>query len=125
MNHSMNKLTWMEAGGEFQIPFINAASRIANGEYPICCPKCKDELLRFYFHLLNADTKKGSLWIWCDSCKQTAHLPRVKPRIKHIKDRFAELKSEEFVQLEMDPDRSFLDRLNQLWNEGKINIVNP
>ncbi len=110
---------WVEAGGEYQIPFINAGERILKGEQ-VACPKCSNELLRYYFHIMNVNRGSGTLWIWCANCHTGTHLPRVQPNGLKYQDPFSELDLEEFSKLELDQQNSLLDRVDRLWSQNLL-----
>jgi len=110
---------WVEAGGEFQIPFMLAARRVLQGE-PIRCPKCGKANLRFYFHAMKPALGQGTLWVWCPACQTKTHLPRITPKNVPQTDPFGHLSLEEFAELELDKRESFQDRLNRLWDEGVL-----
>ncbi len=114
----MNK-EWIEAGGEYQIPYMAAASRILNGEYRITCGKCGQAPLRFYFHVFNEAKGTGTLWVWCPSCRTLTHLPRVKPTAVFA-DPFKEVSLEDFARMEQDPTELLIEKLDRLWDEGII-----
>ncbi len=115
----MNK-EWTEAGGEYQIPFMGAASRTLKGEYPITCGKCGQAPLRFYFHVFNEAKGTGTLWVWCPSCRTQTHLPRVKPDAKGFDDPFKNLSLEDFARMEEDATEPFIEKLDRLWDKGTI-----
>jgi len=111
---------WTEAGGEYQLLFMSAASRLIKVDENIECPKCKQSTIRFYFHVFNKNKGTGTIWIWCPNCRTTLHLPRVKPEGLIFPDPFSNLSIEEFAEIEQDTRISFMDRLDKLWNIGKI-----
>ena len=110
---------WVEAGGEFQVPFMLAARRVLQGK-PIRCPKCGHADLRFYFHAMKPALGQGTLWVWCPACRTKCHLPRVTPGEVPQVDPFGGLSLEEFAEIEVRGPGSFQDRLNRLWNEGVL-----
>jgi hypothetical protein len=110
---------WVEAGGEFQIPFMLAARKVTAGD-PVPCPRCRASALRYYFHVMNRQQGTGTLWEWCPSCFTKCHLPRVSPAVVGQVDPFAALTIDQFSELELDPRERFMDRLNRLWDEGKL-----
>jgi len=112
------KQRWVEAGGEYQVPFMLAARRVLQGQ-PIRCPRCGKADLRFYFHALNPALGQGTLWVWCPACRTKCHLPRVTPSQPQT-DPFGNYPPERFERLEFDTRESFLDRLNRLWDEGAL-----
>lgn len=118
------KQTWTEAGGQYQFPFMGAASQFLRGAYTITCPKCAQDTLRFYFHIFNKDDGTGTIWVWCSTCKMTSHLPRVRAKIDDLRDPFKEFKPGEFIQLELDATEPLLDKLDRLWSEGVISYPN-
>jgi hypothetical protein len=109
--------TWIHAGGEYQIPFMAAASRALREPLP-ACPRC-GAALRAYFHVINRNQSTGTIWVWCGSCGTHVHLPRVRP-VRIFVDPFAALPDAEFIVLETSRDEAFLDRLERLWNEGTL-----
>jgi len=113
-------MKWTEAGGPYQFPFMGAASRSLKGEGPIPCPKCRQAMLRTYFHVFKPPTGTGTVWVWCPACRTTCHLSRVKPRADMGNDPFAHLSLAEFAALEQERDEPFLDKLERLWSEGKL-----
>jgi hypothetical protein len=110
---------WIEAGGEYQLPCMKAAGRVLKGEQVIC-PKCHDANLRYYFHVFNKSRGEGTVWVWCPKCHITCHLPRVSLLGLEQQDPFADLDLEQFAKLEADPAQPLLDRLDRLWDEGKL-----
>jgi len=110
---------WIEAGGEYQIPFMLAARRVLQGK-PIHCPKCGKADLRFYFHAMKPELGQGTLWVWCPNCRTKCHLPRITPGEVPQTDPFGGLSLEKFAELELDPRESFQDRLDRLWDEGPL-----
>jgi hypothetical protein len=114
------KPPWTEAGGAHQLPFMAAASRTMRGDRDLACPRCAAATLRSYFHEFNRDRRTGTFWVWCPGCRTTAHLPRVTPPGPPPPDPFAELSLDDFAALELDPAESLLDRLDRLWDEGRL-----
>ncbi len=110
---------WIEAGGEYQIPFMIAAQKVFKGE-PVQCPKCSGASLRYYFHILDQQHGRGAIWAWCPNCFTKCHLPRVSPKNIMQIDPFASHTLDQFAELEIDPKEPFLDRLNRIWEEGKL-----
>lgn len=108
---------WIHAGGEYQIPFMAAASR-ALRESPSKCPRCAAQL-RAYFHVINRESLTGSLWVWCGACGTYVTLPRVKPT-RTLVDPFAALVDDEFIALESSRQKPFLDELERLWSEDRL-----
>lgn len=109
----------MEAGGDYQLPYLNAAGRCLRGERNVVCPKCGQGRLRSYFHMMNRDKGTGTLWVWCNLCKTKTHLPRV--RFPHgACEPFAHLSLVDFAALELDAKLPWMDRLDQLWEDGKL-----
>jgi len=120
MSAATEKPRWIEAGGDIQIPFMMAARKVLGGE-PVPCPRPHTPTnLRFYYHLMNPSRGTGTVWAWCPTCFTTCHLPRVAPAKVTQTDPFARLSLEQFAALEVDPRERFLDRLNRLWDEGKL-----
>jgi hypothetical protein len=115
----MMKPRWVEAGGTFQILFMVAAGQALKGG-EVACPKCAAPHLRHYFHVLDRRADTGSVWIWCDNCRTHSHLPRVRASSSRQRDPFAGVDDEAFAALEMDRALPFLDRLNGLWNDGRL-----
>ena len=113
----MNK--WIEAGGDYQIPFMLAAQKVLKGE-PVRCPKCDGASLRFYSHIFDQQRKRGTIWVWCPSCFTKCHLPRVSLPNTVLADPFADLNLDQFAELEIDSKEPFSDRLNRMWKEGKL-----
>jgi hypothetical protein len=111
---------WMEAGGANQFEFMGAASRSLRGERNITCPKCGQAILHAYFHQFNANTGRGTIWVWCPNCHTTCHLPRVVPAADMGQDSFRDLSLAQFEALERDSQEGFFDRLERLWKEGRI-----
>jgi hypothetical protein len=111
---------WTEAGGPHQFAFMGAASRTLRGERGIDCPKCGQAKLRSYFHVFNAAKGTGTIWVWCPSCRTTCHLPRVVPSGEVPRDPFASYSLEQFAELETQSKEPFLDRLDRLWDAGKM-----
>ena len=111
---------WIEAGGPYQFPFMGAAGRSLRGEGPIECPKCRQAVVRAYFHVFDPSAGTGTIWVWCPSCRTKCHLYRVTPDAPMGTDPFAHLSLDEFEALELDRDEPFFDRLERLWNEGKL-----
>jgi hypothetical protein len=118
------KPPWIEAGGEFQIPFMLAAGKLLKGA-DVACPKCAAPHLRHYFHAFDRIAGHGSFWVWCDACRTHTHLPRVQAPALHPTDPYAELSLEDFAALEMDASIGFLDRLNGLWESGALAAPEP
>ena len=110
---------WIAAGGAYQVPFMIAAGHALKGTNSPC-PKCAAPSLRYYFHVFNIAEERGSIWVWCNTCRTHSHLPRVRAEGIHQSDPFAELDLEEFAELELDPNLGFLDRLNGLWDKGEL-----
>jgi len=115
---------WAEAGGQNHFAFMGAASRILNGDNKINCPKCAKGTLRFYFHIFDKKKGTGTLWVWCHFCRTNTHLPRVILKARNIRDPFINMSLEEFAQLELSETDNFIDRLDLLWDEGKIEFLN-
>lgn len=111
---------WTEAGGPYQFAFMGAASRSLRGEGSIKCPKCRQTMLRTYFHMFNLPAGTGTVWVWCPACRTTCHLSRVTPHSDMGKDPFAHLSLAQFAALEQNHDEPFLDRLDRLWKEGML-----
>jgi hypothetical protein len=109
---------WTDAGGDHQMRFMGAASKTLDGVTSIVCPKCKEADLRSYFHAFKPDGK-GTVWVWCPRCRTTAHLPRVTRDKYKGSDPFAALTRDQFEELERSKE-PLLDRLDRLWDEGKI-----
>lgn len=116
------KRTWIHAGGEYQIPFMAAASRALREPLP-ACPRCR-AALRAYFHVINRSQSTGSIWVWCGSCGTHVTLPRVKPTRTFV-DPFVALPDDEFIALETSRDEAFLDRLERMWNDGTLRPSTP
>lgn len=115
------KSIWQEAGGNYQFPFMGAASRTLRGERDIACPKCQRGLLRCYWHMFNAKQMTGTIWVWCHCCRTVCHLPRVQPHPNVVfYDPFATWSVEAFEQVELDEQETFFDKLDRLWEEGQI-----
>jgi hypothetical protein len=114
--------TWIHAGGEYQIPFMAAASRALREALP-ACPRCA-AALRAYFHVINRRQATGTIWVWCDSCGTHVHLPRVKP-VRSFVDPFAALPDDGFIALETNREETFLDRLERMWNDGTLGPSSP
>lgn len=110
---------WIHAGGEYQVPFLAAASRALRGD-PGACPKCKAPL-RAYFHAFRAREGNGTLWVWCTACRLHTHAPRVQPLVTFL-DPFASLSLVDFARLESQSDPSFFDRLEALWIAGELQV---
>lgn len=110
---------WVEAGGEYQVPFILAARLVFQGE-PVQCPKCDGASIRYYFHILNPVRGHGTIWAWCPNCFTKCHLPRVSPLNVTQTDPFADFTDDQFIELELDTKEPFQDRLNRLWDEGEL-----
>jgi hypothetical protein len=110
---------WIEAHDEDQIPFMLSARRVFQGK-PILCPKCEKATLRYYFHIFDKQNKRGTVWVWCPNCHTQCHLPRVSPQNVTQADPFASLTLDQFAELELDPEELFLDRVNLLWEKGKL-----
>jgi hypothetical protein len=110
---------WVEAGGEWQVPFMIAAGRVLKGEQ-VRCPKCGAATLRHYFHAFDKRESRGTLWVWCPACHTSCHLPRVVPTGPPQADPFADLDLEEFAALELAPDEGILDRVDRMWEEGTL-----
>jgi hypothetical protein len=113
------KSKWTEASDEHQIPFMLAARKVFNGE-PVRCPKCDFVAIRYYFHIMNQQQRRGTIWAWCPKCFIKCHLPRVSPRNVAQVDPFANLTLQQFAELEVDPTEPFMERMNRLWEEGKL-----
>ena len=116
------KQKWVQAGGEYQLPFIGAATCPLEGDFETPCPRCHEASLRFYFHVFNPTKATGTLWVWCPVCKTVCHLPRVNPAPETgvWTDPYKNLPNEEFGQLESDENEGFFDRLERLWAERAI-----
>lgn len=112
---------WMEASGENQIPFMLAARQVFQGK-PVLCPKCNVATLRYYFHIFNQQRGQGTVWAWCPECFIQCHLPRVSPQNVTQVDPFVSLTLDQFAELELDSENPLINRLNQLWEEGKIQL---
>lgn len=110
---------WIEAGGEYQVPFMIAA-RTVFVEESVRCPKCDGASLRYYFHVFDKKNGRGTAWVWCPNCFTKCHLPRISPSNVKQTDPFANLTLDDFAELELDSKERFLDRLNRLWEEGKL-----
>lgn len=110
---------WIEAGGEYQLPCMNAAGRVLKGEQ-VQCPKCHAANLRYYFHAFDKSRGRGTIWVWCPNCHLTCHLPRVSPMGLRQDDPFAALDLDQFAELELNPRETLLDRLNRMWDEGAL-----
>jgi hypothetical protein len=109
--------TWAPAHGEHELPFMRAANRALQGDLSPC-PVCGGPL-RAYFHVIQPQTRTGSLWVWCGSCGTYTHLPRVKPALQYA-DPFAKVPLDEFRILEAAIDDPFFDRLERMWNDGNL-----
>src|SRR5688572_25388511 len=101
---------------------MGAASRSLRGEAPIECPKCRQAVLRAYFHVFQPPEGTGTIWVWCPACRTQCHLSRVKPQADMGTDPFAHLSLPEFAALEKDGSEPFLDRLEHLWRERKLGL---
>ena len=113
------KPDWIEAGGEYQVPFIAAAARVIKGA-DVACPKCAAPHLRHYFHRIDRRAETGTAWVWCDNCRTHTHLPRVRPQGLGQRDPLADVNADAFGALELDAALPFLDRLNDLWESGRL-----
>lgn len=113
---------WVPAHGEYQLPFLGAASRALHGDFRPC-PKCNASL-RAYFHVFQPQAGKGSLWAWCGSCRMYVTLPRVQPTVS-LPDPFAGVPRGEFGALETSSEDPFLDRLERLWSDGTLRPSSP
>lgn len=110
---------WHAAGGEYQVLFMAATSRAARGDLGQC-PRCRHATLRCYFHAFKVAAQQGTMWCWCPECRVFAHLPRVVPTGPVPQDPFSAMTGAEFAQLEGDPSTPFLDRLDQMWDQGRL-----
>jgi hypothetical protein len=102
----MTKL--IHAGGEYQLPFMTAASRALRADPPPC-PRCNAEL-RAYFHIIKPQLAQGSIWVWCGTCHTYTILPRVRVT-RSLPDPLADLPDDEFIALETSRDERFFDRI--------------
>jgi hypothetical protein len=110
--------SWIQAGGESQIPFMAAASRATRGQLGRC-PKCSKGDLRCYFHAFKPAQNQGSVWLWCGACCTFTRLARVQPTGTMPLDPFAKLTTQQFSDLETHGE-PFLDRLERLWLDGTL-----
>ncbi|NJO18089.1 MAG: hypothetical protein HC877_20870 [Thioploca sp.] len=110
---------WMEASDENQIPFMLAAKQVFQGK-PVPCPKCNEATLRYYFHIFDRQRGRGTIWAWCPNCFTQCHLPRVSPQNVFQVDPFDHLTLDQFAELELDPKEPLVNRLNRLWEEGRL-----
>jgi hypothetical protein len=110
---------WTEASDEYQIPFMLAAQQVLKGE-PVRCPKCDVASLRYYFHILDQQRRRGTVWVWCPNCFTKCHLPRISPLNVTQVDPFESITLEQFAELEVDSQEPFLDLLNRIWEQGEL-----
>lgn len=102
-----------EAG---QLELMGAASRLVDDGVPGTCPLCKTASLRFYFHLFDRESNRGTIWVWCPNCKKWGHISRVMLESEYA-DPFTRVRAKEFAAMERG---DFISRLNQLWDTEKL-----
>ncbi|HEY2616817.1 MAG TPA: hypothetical protein VGI78_05725 [Acetobacteraceae bacterium] len=111
---------WRDSYGELKLPFLGAASQILDGNFAVKCPACGKHDLRFYYHVFDVGKDTGTLWVWCPSCRITAHLPRVQPKGWRFPDPFRDISPDDFGDMEDAGEPPFMTRLDDLWNRGAI-----
>jgi hypothetical protein len=95
---------------------MGAASKILDVGSQGLCPSCGEAMLRFYCHKFPQDPGRGTIWIWCYACAIWGHVSRLKLPFDFM-DPFVEMPGKAFRLMEK---RNWIERLNQLWEKGKL-----
>jgi hypothetical protein len=95
-----------------------AASGLLDTSVMPVCPLCKESSLRFYYHefgIVKLNRRRGTIWIWCNSCKVFDHMSGVRARNEFVyRD---PLTVEDFNKI----DNLFLiQHLNKLWEKSVL-----
>ena len=111
---------WLQAWGPYEVPYRGAAGKALDGNLTTICPKCEQTRLRYYYHITNKKRRTGAMWVWCPVCRMVTHVSRQTLNVTIFQDPLANLSDDEFVELELSKEVPFMDRLDLLWEEGKI-----
>ncbi len=98
------------------LKLMGAASKILDNGEPGPCPLCNGDSVRFYCHRFDKEAMRGTIWVWCPTCRNWGHISRVRFE-RTFSDPFEKLSLKEFEAMEM---ANWLDRLNQIWDDGAI-----
>ena len=106
-------------GQEAHLEFARAAAKILADGAPIACPLCTASALRFYCHKFDYEKNKGTIWVWCPTCRKWSHVSRLVMDFDYP-DPYSDVAPGEFLSMERS---NWLDRLNYLWEQNAIPIV--
>lgn len=95
-----------------------AASELLDTNVMPVCPLCNERSLRFYyreFGIVKLNRRRGTIWVWCNSCKVFDHLSGVEASKEFIY--LDPLTVEEFRMI----DNPFLvKKLNEFWDDDLL-----
>ena len=115
----MGTTGWQTVGDEAQGLYMRATSAILKTGHPPNCPVCKGDVLRFYYHEFAVEPRRrGTIWVWCRSCRLWNHMSRIQLADKWAyEDPFGALSLDEFGKVER---QGLLDQTEAMWEAGEL-----
>ena len=64
---------WQDDLDNRLMDILENAKMINTELFPVVCPYCGERGGHFYLHRWKKEDPRGSMWVWCSACRQSAH----------------------------------------------------